>query len=65
MENEQIEEQPNSVEISVNAKGFYSGKVKVYAKGIDEAFKLATDKAKELESLIKSKNNWGDKDGYN
>jgi len=54
--NEQTEEQPNSVEISVNAKGQYSGKVKVYAKTINDAYILAVNKAKELEELIKTKN---------
>jgi len=56
MEQEIIEEEPNSVEISINAKGQYSGKVKVYAKTIDDAMIIAKNKAKELEDLIKIKN---------
>jgi len=56
MEKEIIKEQPNSIEISINAKGQYSGKVKVYAETIGEAMQLATQKAKELEIIIKEKN---------
>ncbi len=52
-----IAEKPHSVEISVNAKGQYSGKVKVYAGTIDEAMKLSLLKAKELEIIISQKNN--------
>ena len=54
--NEQVNEQPNSVEISVNAKGQYSGKVKVYAKTSEEAYNIAVQKALNLEMLIKQKN---------
>jgi len=58
MENKEIENlAPNSCEISINAKGLHSGKVKVYAKTIEEAMKSALGKADELESLIKTKNN--------
>ncbi len=53
---EQVIERPNSVEISLNAKGQYSGKVKVYADTIDEAYKSAVDKAEILEKLIRGKN---------
>ncbi len=56
VEQEEKLEFQNSVEISVNAKGNYSGKVKCYSKTIDEAYKLATDKASELDALIKVKN---------
>jgi len=49
-------EQPHSVKISINAKGNYSGEVKVYADNIDKAMKKATEKAKELEQIIKEKN---------
>lgn len=56
MEETKLIEQPNSVEISINAKGQYSGKVKVYAETINDAMTLATSKAKELEVLIKGKN---------
>ena len=51
-ENTQVKEQPNSVEISINAKGEYSGKVKVYAETIEEAYKLALEKSSELGTLI-------------
>ena len=49
-------ERPNSVEISINAKGMWSGKVKVYANTIGEAGKLAHQKAIELEQIIRNKN---------
>jgi len=55
--NEQISEQPNSCEISVNAKGLWAGKIKVYAKTIDEAMVFALKKASELDVLISEKNN--------
>ena len=53
---EKLIEQPNSCEISVNAKGQYSGKIKVYAATIDDAMVLAKAKAEDLEKLIKAKN---------
>jgi|TARA_R100000501_G_C2598924_1_gene96641 hypothetical protein len=56
MEVEKQIEQPNSCEISINAKGQYSGKVKVYAETIEGALTLAKEKAQELNALIKSKN---------
>lgn len=52
----EVIEQPNSVKIAINAKGLYSGEVKVYAKTIEEAMLLSKEKAKELELLIKEKN---------
>ncbi len=55
-EKEIVKDQPNSVEISINAKGLFSGKIKVYAETIDQAYDLALLKAEKLESLIKSKN---------
>lgn len=55
-EKETVTEQPNSVEISINAKGQYSGKVKVYAYTVNEAMLSAKKKALELEDLIRSKN---------
>jgi len=58
MENIQkvITEKPHSVEISVNAKGQYSGKVKVYAETIEEAMELSLLKAKELYGVISHQN---------
>ena len=56
METETTIEQPNSVEIGINAKGMYSGKVKVYAHTIEDAFKTCVLKAEELSSLIAQKN---------
>lgn len=55
-EKEKIVESPHSVEISVNQKGIFSGKVKCYAATPEEAMKLATAKSAELEILIKEKN---------
>ena len=56
MENEIIKEQPNSVEISVNAKGQYSGKVKVYADTIEKAYELSVQYAIKLTDLIAQHN---------
>ena len=55
-EAEKVVDQPNSVEISINAKGQWSGKVKVYAGTIEEALSTALKKAKELEVVISEKN---------
>lgn len=49
-------EEPNSCKIAINAKGMYSGEVKVYAETIDAAQVLAFSKAEELEILIRDKN---------
>lgn len=56
--NETIKEviQPNSTEISINAKGLWSGKVKVYATTPEESYTIALKQAKALESMIKIKN---------
>jgi len=51
-----ITEKPHSVEISVNAKGQYSGKVKVYAETIEKAMELSLLKAKELNIVISEAN---------
>lgn len=57
MDNEKkVTEKVNSCEVSINAKGMWSGKVKVYAETINEAMEKALLKATELESLIKRKN---------
>jgi len=49
-------EKPNSVEIPINAKGQYSGKVKVYGKTIDESFEESIIYSEKLNTLIKLKN---------
>ena len=49
-------EENNSIEISINARGKFSGTIKVYAATIDEAMTKATQKARELEQIIKEKN---------
>jgi len=49
-------EQPNSIEISLNAKLQFSGKCKCYAPTIEEAYNKAIEYAAKLETLIKEKN---------
>jgi len=49
-------ESPHSVKISINAKGQYSAEVKCYGTSPEEAIRKATEKAFELETLIKEKN---------
>ncbi len=46
----------NSVKISINAKGLFSGEVKTYASTPSEALRQTTRIAKELELLIEFKN---------
>lgn len=53
----EIHSSQSSVELSVNAKGLWSGKVKVYADTIEEAFTLAEEKATTLSQQIEAKNN--------
>ena len=55
-ETPQINDQPNSVKISVNAKGKWSGEVKAYAADVGEAFEKAMAKTIELEKIIEEKN---------
>ena len=55
-ENEIKVEQPHSTEISLNAKGQWSGKVKVYASTPEESYRIALKQAEALESMIKVKN---------
>tara|TARA_B100000131_G_C18033597_1_gene579470 strand:- start:678 stop:857 length:180 start_codon:yes stop_codon:yes gene_type:complete len=52
----EIHTSQSSVELSVNAKGQWSGKVKVYADTIEEAFELAESKATILSQKIEEKN---------
>ena len=49
-------ERPNSVEISINAKGMWSGKVKVYANTINDAMIVALLKGVELSVVIRKQN---------
>ena len=55
-EAEKTIEQPNSAEISINAKGKWSGKVKSYGECLAGAYDLVIEKAEELDKLIKEKN---------
>ena len=50
-------EQPNSCEIAINAKGQWSGKVKVYKETIEAAKEAALFQAEDLAKTIKEKNN--------
>ena len=49
-------EERNSCEISINAKGKWSGKVKAYGITVDDSFRKAMKIAIKLESLIGVKN---------
>lgn len=49
-------ERPDSCKISINAKGQYSGEIKVYAEHIEDAMSKCIAKSNELESLIRNKN---------
>jgi len=55
-ETREIHTSQSSVEISINAKGQWSGKIKVYADSIEDAQSNALTKASELESKILAKN---------
>ena len=52
-----INTRPDSCNISINAKGPYSGEIKIYAETLEDvlAMKKALLKATELEILIKEK----------
>lgn len=52
---QKIDEQ-HSVEISINAKGQFSGKVKCYGQTPDEAYNRTLNLMKSLEEIIKKKN---------
>lgn len=55
-ETREVHTSQSSVEISINAKGQWSGKVKAYADTVEEAMQLADTKAVVLESRISEKN---------
>ena len=46
----------HSCKISINAKGNWSGELKIYGSSPESAMELALKKAKELEVIIKEKN---------
>lgn len=57
MESESIiSEKQNSVKFAINAKGQWSGELKVYAESIQEAIELAVEKAEDMELLLNKKN---------
>lgn len=53
---EGVVESPHSVEISCNAKGLFSSKVKCYGTTPDEALQSCTRIMVSVEALIKQKN---------
>ena len=53
----ELHQSQSSVEISINAKGQWSAKVKAYADTVEEANTLALNKATEIEDKIRTKNN--------
>ena len=53
----ELHQRQSSVEISINAKGQWSAKVKAYADTVEEANTLALNKAIEIEDKIRTKNN--------
>ena len=53
----ELHQSQSSVEISINAKGQWSAKVKAYADTVEEANTLALNKAIEIEDKIRTKNN--------
>jgi len=55
-ESSKVVEQPHSVEVSINAKGLFSGKVKTYGASPEQARDQTLRLAKELEVIIQEKN---------
>lgn len=51
-----VNEQPNSVKFAINAKGLWSGECKVYADTPEGALNKACEISKQIETIIKSKN---------
>ena len=49
-------EKPNSVKFAINGKGVWPGEVKVYEESIEIAYKKAVTWAKEMEQLLRDKN---------
>lgn len=56
METEINIEERHSVELSINAKGQFSGKVKCYGQTPEEAMERTTKLTQQVEQLIKDKN---------
>ena len=50
-------ERLDSVEININSKGYYSGKIKVYRNNIKEAYKKALEYANKINKIFKHNNN--------
>ena len=55
-EETKVIEQLHSCKIAINAKGMWSGEVKVYDLSPESARRRASDEAYILEKLIKEKN---------
>ena len=58
-EETKVVEQPHSCKIAVNAKGQWSGEVKVYADSSVKALEVAKLRAEELAETISKVNNPG------
>ena len=54
---EKIIESPHSVKLSINAKGLFSGEVKVYGSTPELALSKCAEITKEVEEVIRKKNN--------
>lgn len=52
MQNQEIQRSQSSVEISTNAKGDKSWKVKAYADTIEEAIELAVDADRKIQEKL-------------
>ena len=60
-EKEIVNEKQNSVKFSINAKGQWSGELKVYAATIEEALQQAVERGENMEEFLKQKNDAGAK----
>jgi hypothetical protein len=55
-EKELVTDKQNSVKFSINAKGLWSGELKVYSETGEDAFLLASELAERMEDLLLKKN---------
>jgi len=55
-ETREIHQSQSSVEISINAKGLWAAKVKVYADTPEEAYTEAETRALNIEETLRTKN---------
>ena len=52
-----VNEQPHSVKFAVNAKGMWSGEVKIYSDHPETAFNKAKHLAESMSTIIANRNN--------